>query len=108
MGTVSVIRKLEQPRPWVEMAACDHVVQIYGSDAVFLDGLESFVAHGLRAGEGVVVIATAMHLHGLEARLRTAGIDVELAKAESRYVARLAEDLLVSFMRGEWPDETGF
>ena len=108
MGTVSVLRKLDPQAPWVEMSPCEHVVQIYGSDRVFIDGLDSFVGHGLRNGEAVIVIATAMHLHGLEERLRAGGIDVERARAENRYVPRLAEDLLDGCMDAEWPDEHSF
>jgi hypothetical protein len=90
------------------MSPCEHVVQIYGEDAVFLDGLAGFVGQGLHAGEAAIVIATAFHLHGLETRLRAAGIDVEQALAESRYLPRLAEHVLERFMDREWPDENTF
>jgi hypothetical protein len=108
MGTVT---QLPAGRPevfWGEMSPCDHVVQIYGDDRVFLDGLEGFIGNGLREGESAIVIATAMHLHGLEKRLRQNGIDVEQAKAESRYIPRLAEEALAQFMVNDWPDEERF
>lgn len=108
MGTVSVLPQVDPHVFWAEMAPCEHVVQIYGDDRVFLDGLEGFVGNGLRQGESVVVIATAMHLHGLEKRMRANGIDVERVRAENRYVARLAEDVLTSFMEKDWPDEQRF
>jgi hypothetical protein len=108
MGTVTLLRRQEPQGSWVEVAPCEHVVQIYGGDRVFLDSLETFVAYGLRRGEATIVIATAMHLHGLEERLRADGLEVEQARAEGRYVPRLAEDLLESCMDGEWPDEARF
>jgi hypothetical protein len=108
MGTVSTLPNADPHVFWAEMSPCEHVVQIYGDDRVFLDGLEGFVGNGLRAGESAIVIATATHLHGLEKRLRQNGVDVEKARAEKRYVSRLAEDVLAQFMVKEWPDETRF
>lgn len=108
MGTVT---RLPAGRPdvfWGEMSPCDHVVQIYGDDRVFLDGLEGYIGNGIRAGESAIVIATAMHLHGLEKRMRQNGIDVDAAKASARYIPRLAEDALADFMVDDWPDEGRF
>ena len=38
---------------WDDIAPCEHFVQIYGRDSVFLDALEGFTAGGLKAGEWV-------------------------------------------------------
>ena len=108
MGTVSALPSVKTQVFWGEMAPCEHVVQIYGDDRVFLDGLAGFVGHGLRGGEASIVIATALHLHGLEERLRSTGIDVDRALAEGRYIPRLVEDVLASFMVKDWPDEDLF
>ena len=108
MGTVSTLPRLKPEVFWAEMSPCEHVVQIYGDDRIFLDGLAGFVGHGLRAGEASIVIATAVHLHGLEERLRATGTDVDRALAQNRYIPRLAEDVLASFMDKEWPDENRF
>jgi hypothetical protein len=108
MGTVTVLRRQEPPLSWVDMTPCEHVVQIYRSDDVFLDNLETFVTYGLRTGDAAIVIATAMHLHGLEERLRADGVDVERARSEGRYIPRLAEDLLAACMEGDWPDDARF
>jgi hypothetical protein len=93
---------------WGEMAPCDHMVQVYGDDAVFLDALEAFAASGLEAGEGVIVIATPLHIHGLEWRLQRRGIDLDSARAGNRYLARLADETLDRFMVAGWPDEALF
>ena len=108
MGTISALPVAPPRTPWSDLGACEHAVQIYGNDPRFLDGLEAYVVAGLQAGEGVVVIATAMHLHGLEERLRRHGVDVDAARSERRYIARLAEDVLAAVMDGDWPDERRF
>ena len=108
MGTVSVLPNADPHVFWAEMSPCEHVVQIYGDDRVFLDGLEGFVGNGLRNSESAIVIATAMHLHGLEKRMRANNIDVDRARAENRYIPRLAEDVLSTFMVKDWPDEGRF
>jgi hypothetical protein len=106
MGTISALPSARAF--WGEMAPCDHIVQIYGDDSVFLDGLEGFVGNALRNGESAIVIATATHLHALEKRMRDHGIDVERARREDRYIDRLAEDTLERFMVDGWPDEALF
>lgn len=106
MGTVTALPSAKAF--WGEMAPCDHIVQIYGDDAVFIDGLEGFVGNALRNGEAAIVIATAAHLHALEKRMRDHGVDVDVARAENRYVDRLAEDTLDQFMADGWPDEDKF
>ena len=106
MGTVTALPAARAF--WGEMAPCDHVVQIYGDDRVFIDALDGFVGNALREGESAIVIATASHLHALEARMRLRGIDVERARSENRYVDRLAEDTLDRFMVEGWPDERLF
>jgi hypothetical protein len=106
MGTVSTLASARSF--WGEMAPCEHIVQIYGDDNVFIDGLEGFVGNALRNGESAIVIATAAHLHGLEKRMRERGVDVQRARAENRYIDRLAEETLERFMVNDWPDEALF
>jgi len=92
---------------WGEMAACDHVVQIYEHDDGMLQALEGFVAGGLETGSAIV-IATPGHRDALDARLRKRGIDVGSARAEDRYIALDAERTLGQFMVHGWPDEDRF
>ncbi len=93
---------------WAEMAACDHCVQIYENDTVFLDALEGFVLAGLRQNEACILIATAPHLAWLTERLIGAGIDVAAAKASDQFIALDAQTCLASFMHDGWPDEALF
>ena len=93
---------------WGEIAPCDHVVQIYEDDEVFLDTLAGFVCDGINAGDCNIVIATETHLRGLENKLFCQGIDVDELKAEEQYFPLEAEQALTNFMVDGWPDEVLF
>jgi hypothetical protein len=43
---------------WAEMSACEHFVQIYESEEVFLDILASFVTNALKEDHAAVVDAS--------------------------------------------------
>ena len=93
---------------WGEIAPVEHAVQIYASDEAFLEALDGFVSGGLRAHDSVIIIATPAHRSALEDRLRAHGFNVELARAEDRYVPLDAEATLARFMINGWPDEERF
>src|SRR5688572_13032283 len=93
---------------WGEIAPCEHLVQIYQDDDVFLDSLEGFVAGGLEAGDGVIVIATRAHLSALEDRLTRCGIGLAIARSQDQYIPLDAEETLAKFLVGGWPDEDLF
>ena len=104
---------INNPKPeadvfWGEISPCEHLVQIYQDEDVFLDSLEGFVAGGIVAGDGVVVIATTPHLDSLNALLLTRNIDVESAISQDQYIALDAEETLSKFMVMGWPDEDFF
>ena len=46
---------------WSEMSVCEHFVQIYESEEVFMDILASFVSEALKEDHTAVVIATPAH-----------------------------------------------
>jgi hypothetical protein len=104
MGTVSNLRNPRTGAFWAQLAPADHAVQIYRDDAAFLDALEGYVASGLRAGDSVIVIATAGHLHELEKRLRGNWLDLDRARWEDRFIAVLATETLSRFMVKGRPD----
>ena len=106
MGSVTHLARA--PVFWGEISPCEHAVQIYGDDSVFMDALEGFIGAGLRAGDAAIVIATPAHLAGLEQRLDSHGVDVGLARREQRYLAIPADRVLGEFMVDGWPDEERF
>lgn len=89
---------------WGEIAPCDHVVQIYENDHIFLDALSGFAAGGFNSGDCVIIIATANHLKGLEERLLDYNFDLKTLIAEDRYIPLDAEEVLSKFMVDGWPD----
>ena len=93
---------------WGEIAPCEHLVQIYDEEVVFLDALEGFVAGGLEVGDSIVVIATPGHLRALEARLAARRLDVAAARARDQYIALDAAQTLARFMVDGWPDDELF
>jgi hypothetical protein len=93
---------------WGEIAPCNHVVQVYEDDAVFIDSLEGFVRSGILAEDCVIVIATAVHLKALEKRLKLHGFDKNELIESGRYIPLNAEKSLRNFMVTGWPDEKLF
>jgi hypothetical protein len=93
---------------WGEIAPCDHVVQIYEDDEIFLDMLAGFAGNGINAGDCVIIIATAAHLNALEQRLVSLGVHVDALIEDDRYIALDAEKCLSKFMANNWPDEERF
>ena len=43
---------------WGEIAPCDHVVQIYETDEIFINALVGFVGDGINSNDSCIVIAT--------------------------------------------------
>ena len=111
MDSVSLNNNWHQAKAevfWGEIAPCEHVIQIYEHDDVFLDTLASFVGGGINAGECCIVIATHSHLTALENRLTSYGVHLETLLLDDRYIPINAEQLLFSFIVNGWPDKERF
>lgn len=93
---------------WGEIAPCEHVVQIYEDDEVFLDLLSGFVSGGVTAGDAVIVIATTAHLTGLNERLDRLGFSISHLISKKQFFPLDAEKTLSRFMINDWPDENLF
>jgi hypothetical protein len=93
---------------WGEVSPCEHLVQFYTDESLFIVTLGKFVEDGLLNGEAVVVIATASHISSLEARLVAQGIDVAAFRSNGAYLPLDAASTLSAFMRNGWPDEELF
>ena len=73
-----------------------------------MDLLDGFVIGGIKAGDCVIVIATANHLAALEERLKIDGFNVFDLKLRDQYIPLYAEQTLSKFMINNWPDENLF
>lgn len=93
---------------WAELSACEHFVQIYEADDVFMDTLTGFMAGALRQGDGAVVIATPAHRSELKRRLSAEGFDTESAIRNDQLLLLDAEELISKFIIDGWPDEDKF
>jgi hypothetical protein len=93
---------------WGELAPCDHVMQIYTDEGVFMDTLTRFIAEGLAHGEAAVVVATAAHCSSLKARMGLMGIDVDAALLDGSLTVLDAAGTLSLFMVDGWPDAQRF
>lgn len=81
-----------------------HALEVYSSDASFLDGFARFIADGLSSGNAVVVLATEAHRHGLIQKLLTRGFDVDVIIKCGSYISKDAQEVLSSFMVDDQPD----
>ncbi|MBA2611340.1 MAG: MEDS domain-containing protein [Bacteroidetes bacterium] len=93
---------------WGEIAPCDHLLQIYDNDHVFLISLEGFAGSGFLAGDSVIIIATQAHINALNERLIYQGFDLDKLINEKKYITLDAEKTLSKFMINNWPDEVLF
>jgi hypothetical protein len=93
---------------WGEIAPCDHSVQIYESDEIFLSLLSNFVIDGLNNSESVIVIATKTHLERVNERLCLEKFDIDQLMSCDQYIPLEASDCISKFLRNDWPDEVLF
>src|ERR1044072_5310301 len=91
------------PRPLVRCAH-DHLVEFYETESFLVDTVCRFLLPALHAGDAAIVVATAAHRAAFEAALEDAGIDVQAAAGEDRYVALDARDVMGRFMVDGSPD----
>ena len=93
---------------WRESRVTDHFVGFYLDDPPLVEAAAGFIASGLSAVEGGVVIATAERRRAIEQDLEARGIDLLVARARYQYVPLDAESTLAQVMSGNLPDERLF
>jgi PAS domain S-box-containing protein len=87
---------------------CQHAVQFYEEDEFLTRSVAEFAEAGLRAGEGVVVIATSAHRAAIEEELQRRGAPLAMAKSRGHYAAHDAVETLARIMRDGVLDEEQF
>jgi hypothetical protein len=93
---------------WAEMSACEHFVQIYESEEMFMDILASFVSEALREDHVAVVIATPAHRRELNQRLTESGHDLAALRLQDQFISLDAEEMLRKFMANGRGDDKLF
>jgi diguanylate cyclase (GGDEF)-like protein/putative nucleotidyltransferase with HDIG domain len=86
----------------------DHIVELYETDASLASTVGDFLGPALRGGEATIVVATGEHRAAFAAEIAAAGIDLEAAIAEGRYIALDAGALLERLMVAGTPDPIRF
>jgi hypothetical protein len=84
------------------------VVHFYGGDEELAGAVSGYLGEGLRAGHGVLVVATAPHRLAFEAGLIAAGVDAGAAAAAGRLVMVDAAGTLRGFLDGGRLDPVRF
>jgi diguanylate cyclase (GGDEF)-like protein len=85
-----------------------HLVEFYETEAFLVETVCRFLVPALSDGDSAIVVATAAHRAEFERALDGAGIDVQAAVRDGRFVALEARDVLARFMVGGAPDATLF
>jgi MEDS: MEthanogen/methylotroph, DcmR Sensory domain len=93
---------------WAEMSACEHFVQIYEAEEVFMDILASFVSEALKKDHVAVVIATPAHRQELNERLMESGHDLAALRLQDQLISLDAEEMIRKFMANGWADDELF
>jgi PAS domain S-box-containing protein len=96
--------------PWQAAGALpgEHVAYFYQASDSLLVALCDFIGPALGAGNAAVIIATKVHLEGLEHRLRARGLDTQKASKQGRYIALDASETLANIMLEGMPDASRF
>jgi hypothetical protein len=86
----------------------DHLVQFYDTESFLVETVCSVLTPALGAGDAAIVVATDTHRKLFEAAFRRAGIDVDAAIDDGRYLPFDAEAVLRCFMIDGRPDAATF
>lgn len=93
---------------WGEIAADDHVVQLYDTEAMLIRTLADYAADGFDSGDSLVLIATASHLNQLNRQLLDRGYALDPLIRDDRYIRLDADQTLAKFMVNGRPVEEYF
>jgi PAS domain S-box-containing protein len=101
-------KNLALPRQAASTLPGDHVAYFYQASDTLLEALCDFIGPALGAGNAAVIIATKLHLEGLEHSLRARGLDTHKASKQGRYIALDASETLAKIMLEGMPDASRF
>jgi hypothetical protein len=85
-----------------------HSVHIYDEHSSLIKRLCGVVSSGLKVGNSVLIVATALHRDQLVKEMLDAGVDVPQHARDGRFAMYDAEETLETFMLNGRPDRTLF
>jgi DNA-binding NarL/FixJ family response regulator len=85
-----------------------HEVGFYSEEALLVDGYVRFVDAALRAGKAVVFVGIDSRQKAVLQKLKTGGVDVDLAIEEGRLILIDVADALSMLLVDGWPEEAQF
>jgi MEDS: MEthanogen/methylotroph, DcmR Sensory domain len=99
-------------QPWdpvVRDPGCnDHIVQLYQDEEFLNRAVCRFAGAAITNGEGLILVPTLRHWHGMRPRLEAEGVDVEAARRRGQLTVVDADEFLPQFMRDSMPDSPLF
>ena len=90
------------------LACHRHDVVFCTNDEMAIGAFTRFIANGLDDGGAVISLIDSSHVEGLCRNLPAAGVDLELAAREQRYVPLTITELLANVMVNGYPDPMRF
>ena len=98
--------------PWDRVvgnaAPCDHIVQLYQDQDFLNRAVCRFAGAAITNGEGVILVPTPSHWHGIRPRLEAEGVDVAAARRRGQLTVVDSDEFMPSFMRESMPDSPVF
>jgi hypothetical protein len=109
LGTsIGTIRTVALPVRPLTATGPRHIVEFYDDDCDLVQGVTGFLSDGLNNGEVVIVVATDKHRAAIDQSLGASGVDLLTSRAEGRYLAIDADDLMLTFVREGRPEPGQF
>jgi hypothetical protein len=85
-----------------------HFVHFYEDDGFALDSIGRLASRRIAAGDAGIFVATASHLDIIQLNLEISGLDLNMLRAQGRYVTCDADATLARFMEDGRPNRDKF
>ena len=107
-GAQFVSGGLERVLQGDSLASHRHDVVFCTNDETVIGAFTRFIANGLDDGGAVISLIDDSHIEGLRRNLPSAGVDLDLAAREQRYVPLNITEMLADIMVNGYPDPVRF
>jgi hypothetical protein len=101
---VKALEEAGRPRGVTPPGVSGHDVQFYQTEAHLTRTVAEFLADGVRAGQPLIVIATAAHRKAFAKELRVRGLDIDVILSGREAIWLDARETLSTFMEAGHPN----